>query len=301
MQFTPQQLAGAQRYTQRTRVGNWLEDMCLEEEKLSEFSRSQENGSLIMNDLYKKQAVYNKRVALSKCADGALRFGDKVMIGNPAAGALLAVDLTESIFESDQGSRLVTASFANMPVARAVFVVLPTDKSAAAPGDVVHFGEPFHLQCHDVLLEDEQLKATRPGFYLASTLKNERNASRIANQQPVFMTNAKTMSSVWTFQKIAGNTGIVRQLSCGEAVPCATVGSPDALAAGVVIQHRATKQALARAGQESEIPNFKASYLGRFPLVLADFWTGDHLSERSRSVDVFSVTRARGTLTLKRR
>ena len=56
-----------------------------------------------------------------------------------------------------------------------------------------------------------------------------------------------------------------------------------------------------RAGQESEIPNFKASYLGRFPLVSADFWTSDHLSERSRSVDVFSVTRTRGTLTLKRR
>jgi hypothetical protein len=55
------------------------------------------------------------------------------------------------------------------------------------------------------------------------------------------------------------------------------------------------------AGQESEIPNFKASYLGRFPLVSADFWTSDHLSERSRSVDVFSGTRARGTLTLKRR
>jgi hypothetical protein len=56
-----------------------------------------------------------------------------------------------------------------------------------------------------------------------------------------------------------------------------------------------------RAGQESEIPNFKGSSLGRFPLVSADFWTSDHLSERSRSVDVFLVTRARGTLTLKRR
>ena len=56
----------------------------------------------------------------------------------------------------------------------------------------------------------------------------------------------------------------------------------------------------ARAGQESEIPNFKGSYLGRFPLVSADFWTSDHLSERSRSVDVFFGTRARGTLTLKR-
>ena len=58
---------------------------------------------------------------------------------------------------------------------------------------------------------------------------------------------------------------------------------------------------LIRAGQESEIPNFKGSFLGRFPLVLADFWTSDHLSERSRNVDAFSGTRARGTLTLKRR
>ena len=56
-----------------------------------------------------------------------------------------------------------------------------------------------------------------------------------------------------------------------------------------------------RAAKESEIPNFKGSYLGRFPLVSADFWTSDHLSERSRSVDAFSGTRARGTLTLKRR
>jgi hypothetical protein len=41
------------------------------------------------------------------------------------------------------------------------------------------------------------------------------------------------------------------------------------------------------AGQGWEIPNFGGSYLGRFPLVSADFWTSDHLSERSRSVDAF--------------
>ena len=37
-----------------------------------------------------------------------------------------------------------------------------------------------------------------------------------------------------------------------------------------------------RAGKGCEIPNFKGSYLGRFPLVSADFSTSDHLSERSR-------------------
>jgi len=60
------------------------------------------------------------------------------------------------------------------------------------------------------------------------------------------------------------------------------------------------ERARARAGKESEIPNFKDSSLGRFPLVSADFWTSDHLSERSRSVNAFTGTRARGTLTLKR-
>ena len=43
-----------------------------------------------------------------------------------------------------------------------------------------------------------------------------------------------------------------------------------------------------RAGKGCEIPNFKGSYLGRFPLVLADFGTSDHLSERSRSMNVVS-------------
>ena len=58
---------------------------------------------------------------------------------------------------------------------------------------------------------------------------------------------------------------------------------------------------LARAGKESDIPNFKGFYLGCFPLVSADFWTSDHHLERCRRVDVFLATRARGTLTLKRR
>jgi hypothetical protein len=45
-----------------------------------------------------------------------------------------------------------------------------------------------------------------------------------------------------------------------------------------------------RAGKGCDIPDFS---LGRFPLVSADFWTSDHLSERSRSVDAFFLERAR--------
>ena len=51
------------------------------------------------------------------------------------------------------------------------------------------------------------------------------------------------------------------------------------------------------AGKGRDVPSFHGSSLGRLLPVSADFWTSDHPSERSRSVDAFSGTRARGTLT----
>ena len=50
------------------------------------------------------------------------------------------------------------------------------------------------------------------------------------------------------------------------------------------------------------VANFlKRSYLGRFPLVLAQFWTSDHPSGRTQGVDAFPSGIASRTSTLKRR
>jgi hypothetical protein len=67
-----------------------------------------------------------------------------------------------------------------------------------------------------------------------------------------------------------------------------------------IVSEQITEKVSHRAGKESEIPNFKGSYLGRFSLVSADFWTSDHLLERSRSMDAFSGTRAEHSLFLPR-
>ena len=108
--------------------------------------------------------------------------------------------------------------------------------------------------------------------------------------------------------------GLLRDVKCAHRVAFKEICRKDSLeltdgdrdavvaaVAGAAQTHVLVTHGTDRAGQESEIPNFKGSVLGRFPLVSADFWTSDHLSERSRSVDVFFGTRARGTLTLKRR
>ena len=79
----------------------------------------------------------------------------------------------------------------------------------------------------------------------------------------------------------------VRRAAAGTALHAAVYGRHgDAVVLAVL------RAEPARAGKESEIPNFKGSSLGRFPLVSADFWTSGHLAERSGSVNIF-LTSAR--------
>lgn len=186
MQFTPQQLAGAQRYGSGTRVGNWNEDLHLEEARLAELKCK------ATSEWRNKNALYNAPVALSS----ELRFGDVVMLAHD--NTVLAVDLTEVLHEPE--ARLVTASPRVQPVRRTAFTVVPVD---ANQGDPVHYGEPFYLQSMD--------------YYLSSTLKTCFNASRVGNHQPVFMHPDKAPNAVWTCEKLDG--GIVRYLSTSETIP----------------------------------------------------------------------------------
>ena len=73
------------------------------------------------------------------------------------------------------------------------------------------------------------------------------------------------------------------------------VGAVEALAAAGANVALADRDGLTQGSKRvRRWPTSNRSSLGRFPLVLADFWTSDRLSERSRSMDVGSRTRARG-------
>ena len=64
MQFTPQQLAGAGRYKPRTRIGNWQEDIRLEETKFKDFRRKKEQGLLGMSAHERKMALCLQKVGI---------------------------------------------------------------------------------------------------------------------------------------------------------------------------------------------------------------------------------------------
>lgn len=105
MQFTPQQLAGAQRYGSKTRIGNWAEDVHLEDTKIAEFRQLKESGTLKMGFRQSKLTTCNQTVRPPHCrpplaftstlhlqvphsfsADGLLRFGDSIVLSHPMVG-----------------------------------------------------------------------------------------------------------------------------------------------------------------------------------------------------------------------
>ena len=136
----------------------------------------------------------------------------------------------------------------------------------------------------------------QPAAQAAVAVDGKGDAEPAARCCPRAERDAETGDAI--YYPMCGGRVPARRYQCGIAV-CGPGGC--ALCCASLCLRSVVGAAAARAAQESEIPNFKGSDLGHFPLVSADFWTSDHLSERSRSVDVFSVTRARGTLTLKRR
>jgi len=232
MQFTPQQLAGAQRYGSNTRIGNWLEDCKLKETKIAEFCEAKESGRLTMANRNAKMMACNQEVALS--AGSTIKFGDTIALAHVPSGGMLANDCWEEMVLG-QEEYLVSVGSGSMPVARNTFTIEPVatrlkEAIAYEDGEELSYGQPFHLKCNAALGKGD--------LYLASAQHTPHRGSRITNHQAVFMSTVCDNNAVWIIHHVSDvgiKTGATRLLALGESVPSNTP---------IVLLHRATGQSL---------------------------------------------------------
>eukprot|EP00058_Branchiostoma_floridae_P011566 XP_002597054.1 hypothetical protein BRAFLDRAFT_96207 [Branchiostoma floridae] len=78
-------MANVRTYSPSVRVGNWNEDLCLEEDTLKDFLDKRDSGELLVQKTHNLLQNTLKKVDLSVTTDGLLHFGDTVMIVNPGA------------------------------------------------------------------------------------------------------------------------------------------------------------------------------------------------------------------------
>lgn len=245
MQFTPQQLVGAGRYAPTTRIGNWNEDLMLEEARMQEFQLRKKQGSLLATHKLKSDFLH-QRAPRSFDAHQALHFNFAVGIAHQSGVAMSGLlccnvfEETPSIGSDEYAVTLASSSpgkgtTATTALARNTFrIVSPQSWKASqsdgtrafqyeANGAPLCYGEPFFLVCNEALLVDDKSVLLKPPLFLKSGLKTERSMSPITYNQRVWLSAEAESSALWVCARadLAGTEKLLAaggQVHAGDAI-----------------------------------------------------------------------------------
>ncbi|CAH7346357.1 Cfap161 [Phodopus roborovskii] len=227
-------------YGPGVRMGNWNEDVYLEEERMRDFLEKREKGELLIqrNRRVKKNLLRPMELSVSK--DGFVHYGDKVMLVNPdhprgeEAGMFLEGDLCLCMSPDEVKAQLLdelempcglSAVLTTVPMGRNTFTILSDSRSSDAVGQVLRYGQSFCLGI-EAGLECKML-------YLSSDHRTLLKSSKKSWLQEVILTDEASHLNCWQA------TFLDPQLRLEyEGFP---VGANEKL----VIYHRQTNRALA--------------------------------------------------------
>jgi len=230
MQFTPQQLTGGPKYHHRTRLGNWSEDLELEEIKLKDYLKKKESGTLIVTGKQQQLEASLAPAELSSSPDGLLRFGHQVMICNHQSKAFLSANAFDPV-QKGHDAWILTTGPDGSPSVRNVFELERADPHDGFEDDVVHYGQNLRCKMHPFS------KIDRPA-YMHSELVTALAAAKFSRHQEVTVIAAATGETLW--QILYPDTSARFEME-GQPVPA---GSP------LVLRHVQTGSFLA----SDEIP-----------------------------------------------
>lgn len=144
MQFTPQQMAGYKGYSRGVLIGNWSEDIQVQEDKLRAFHEvAQRTGN--------PAGVMTQAVPIAPAKnDGFLRFGSVLQVVNEATSGALAMDTTPRQ-RPKPNHAMVSLCASATPLARSTWVFRKVKDAASSnfdskkESDIVHYGQLCRL------------------------------------------------------------------------------------------------------------------------------------------------------------
>jgi hypothetical protein len=198
MQFTPQQLAGAAKYSHKCRIGNWNEDLELEETQLKDYFLKKQKGELLVDKAIKRNELTLQSVPHSYNRDGFVRFGDTVMMQCGANDGMMANNLWDPLPYEIEAFSVTTSSLAS-PVARNTWVISRVPGDSNIDGDdILRYGQRFMFACNPSLRVDEDSGMVQSPFFLHSELASHYRSSKLSNKQVVCLIGGRPQHSmVW--------------------------------------------------------------------------------------------------------
>ena len=242
MQFTQQQLIGGNKYSSPVKVGNWQEELAIEESKRIDFERIAATDGLPSKKLRIKLEKCEEAVLRTFSPDGFIRFGDSISLKHDLSGAILACD---PFCPTEPGAEQYYASGSlgnTKALARNTFHILRPPRHLKGVEDddrdeILRIGQAFIIGCNSALLSSSSNNDLSAPLYLRSERKNERTSTKRNNRQAVHLSPINNADTIWT--AISASKGrhnaAQRFLSFGQ--PVTTEGS-------LQITHRQTNMYL---------------------------------------------------------
>uniref|UniRef100_A0A8C9B3J8 Cilia and flagella associated protein 161 n=1 Tax=Phocoena sinus TaxID=42100 RepID=A0A8C9B3J8_PHOSS len=181
-------------YGPGVRMGNWNEDVYLEEELMKDFLAKKDKGQLLIQRNRRLKENLLRPMQLSISEDGYIRYGDKVMLVNPdhpetEADLFLGGDLSLCMTPDEIKAHLsdelevpcgLSAAQTKIPVGRNTFTVT---------GQVLRYGQNFRLGIAGGFA-DRML-------YLSSDHRTLMKSSKRSWLQEVYLTDEDSYLNCW--------------------------------------------------------------------------------------------------------
>jgi hypothetical protein len=148
MLYTTQQLVGGPRYSHKTKIGNWQEDMELEEIKTTDYDVKKTNQQLATTMNEKSFKKTKKRVPQTFSEDGLLRFGDHIMLSNKKTTGVLVMNIMDKSKGYDEAYGVTTTTRVTGPNARNILVLERYEERDGFEGNEIHYGQKIKLVCN---------------------------------------------------------------------------------------------------------------------------------------------------------
>ncbi|KAM3608711.1 uncharacterized protein V6R79_003498 [Siganus canaliculatus] len=182
-------------YRAGVKIGNWSEDLCLEEDLKREYLEKRERGELAPQKVDCLKENILRQVNLTLTNDGRLHFGDVVMLvnmgGENRERSVLSINadinsLTKIPSPGIQAPCEISASRDIMACTRTAFVITSVDGSA--DGSTLHFEQKFSIKTTSGFAR---------GLYLTSDVRSFQKRSKYSHLQEVNLDVDGSFLSCW--------------------------------------------------------------------------------------------------------
>eukprot|EP00128_Syssomonas_multiformis_P003977 Colp12_sorted_trinity150504_noHs@4116 len=173
-------------YNPHVRVGNWNEDLKLEEDKLKDFLKRKENGGLNVNQTEKYLAQVLKKVDLSYEPDNYVRYGSLVQLRNESTNAVLAAERTGVLGDISEHGYSITTTTNESPCVRNSFVITRIGEKKPGDDDVLCYGDKFAIAVHPDFSPDFPLYIKSERVSFATFAKKSRHQEVTLTGEPTF-------------------------------------------------------------------------------------------------------------------